>query len=284
MKGVRRAKAWLAALLAVLLLLPVGTLFLTACSEAPPLFRVLVLDVGQSDAILLSSGDHHMLIDTGTALARDNLFGALRQYGVEKLEYLLLTHEHEDHVGNARAVLEGFAVDQLLTARIGDGERGYDQALQTAVNEDCPHNVVEKGDSFSLGNATCEVLLAKGDADNDGSVVLRVSFGETVFLFMGDAGAAAEGALLYLYPADYLKCDVLKVGHHGSNTAGSEPFLQTVAPLFAAISCGTDNAHGLPHKDVLDRLAATGAAVDRTDLSGTLVYMSDGQEVRQLQN
>jgi competence protein ComEC len=143
---------------------------------------------------------------------------------------------------------------------------------------------VKKGDVFSLGAASCEVLLAKGDADNDGSVVLRVSYGKNVFLFTGDASAAAEGALLYLYSAEHLKCDFLKVGHHGSNTASTEPFLRTVQPLFAAISCGVDNVHSLPHADTLERLSSVGAIVDRTDQSGTLVYMSDGTEVRRIEN
>ena len=278
-------KRCLASALLLLILLPVLAFSLISCTKDEVMFRVCVLDVGQGDAILLSQGDHHMLIDTGTATERDELLGALEQYDVGYLEYLLLTHPHEDHTGNARAVLEKYHVAQLLTSDNEEEEPAYQLALDVAEQKDCPRNVLKRGDSFRLGDAVCEVLLA-GDVDgNNGSVVLRVSFGANAFLFTGDAEADAEAALCYLYDGDSgnrLDCDFLKVGHHGSSTASTELFLGLTTPQFAAISCGTDNEYGLPHSTVLDRFATVGTQVDRTDLSGTLVYISDGNELRKV--
>ena len=286
MKEKWQSRRLLSLLLILLVLLPVVGLMLTSCAEEPDTLRVLVLDVGQGDAILLSQGGHHMLIDTGTATARSELLGELRQYDVGYLEYLLLTHPHEDHVGNARAVLEEYHVAQLMTSEEKSDEVAYQLALDAAKKKDCPHNVLKKGETFLLGSAVCEVLHA-GDAEgNDGSVILRVTFGSNVFLFTGDAEAAAEGALIYRYgngeSGNRLDCDFLKVGHHGSDTASTAKFLEATTPLFAAISCGTDNDYGLPSDKVLARLAEVGTSVDRTDLSGTLVYISDGNELRQI--
>lgn len=277
---------WLALLLSLLVLLPVMGLFLSSCAKEEDTLRVSVLDVGQGDAILLSQGGHHMLIDTGTAASRDALLGELQESSVGYLEYMLLTHPHEDHVGNARAVLEKYHVATLMTSKAESDEPVYQQALDAAKAKDCPRNVLEKGEVFMLGKAVCEVMYA-GDAEgNNGSIVLRVCFGSNVFLFMGDAEAEVEGSLIYLYgneeEGNRLDCDFLKVGHHGSNTASTEKLLKATTPHFAAISCGADNDYGLPDDEVLARFAEIGTSVDRTDLSGTLVYVSDGNELRQI--
>ena len=282
MKEKVHTKSFVASCLALLVLIPVMALLLSACAAEDSTLRVCLLDVGQSEAILLSQGDQHMLIDTGSALARDDLLGEIGALDVGEFAYLLLTHPHEDHVGNARAVIEKYHVAQLMTSGAESTDGAYRLALDAAAEYDCPQNVLKKGDSFLLGNAACEVLLAEGVEGNNGSIVLRVTFGNTVLLFMSDAEAQAEGALLYLYGAEYLNCDFLKVGHHGSATATTTPFLEATTPLFAAISCGTDNAYAFPHKETLSRLAAVGAAVDRTDLSGTLVYISNGTEIRRI--
>ena len=222
-----------------------------------------------------------MLIDAGTATARGELLGALDTLGVKELSYLLLTHPHEDHVGNARAVLEQYPTGELLTSASVGEESAYLLALETAAERNCPHTVLQNGDCFSLGEATCEVLFAsdKGEVTNNSSIVLRVQFGEKVFLFMGDAEGELEATLLYLYPAEKLDCDFLKVGHHGSRTSSTADFLAVTTPHFAAVSCGRDNDYGFPHDEVLGRYAALGTALGRTDLSGTLIYECDGKEI-----
>ena len=128
-----------------------------------------------------------------------------------------------------------------------------------------------------LGSAEVEVLQAGGNHknQNNDSIILRVTYCELVFLFMGDAEVEAENELLASCGAAYLDCDFLKVGHHGSNTATSEALLVATTPTFAVIGCGELNEYGFPHKEVTDGLAAIGATIWRTDLDGTLVFLVD---------
>ena len=122
-------------------------------------------------------------------------------------------------------------------------------------------------------------MKASADVDrnvNNSGTVLRIELGARALLFMGDAEAEAEAALLSMYPANELRCDFLRVGHHGSSTSSTAPFLAATAPAVAAISCGRDNTYGFPHKEVLDGLYAVGAQVYRTDESGTFVFSTNG--------
>lgn len=269
------------------LLLLLSLLLLVSCSgKTQAGLRVVVLDVGQSDAILVTQGEHHLLIDTGTVSECEALLGNLSLYRVKNLDYLLLSHPHEDHAGNARAVIERFNPGALLTSSAGSDETFYLTALEAAKKENFPHNVMRKGESFSLGEAKCEVLFAGdgGQGDNNDSIVLRITYRDCSFLFMGDAEQEVEEQLLQTYTAEQLDCDFIKIGHHGSRNSSSLTFLKVVSPELAAISCGEDNSYGFPHKEVLERLAEVGAACRRTDQMGSLVYECDGETLRCLDN
>ena len=245
---------------------------------------VYVLDVGQGDAVLLRMGEATMLIDTASASEEAALRTALLQHGVKRLDYLVLTHPHEDHIGNARSVLEWLEVGEVLLPAIGSEDSIYEIFCAVAKTKSVVR-MAQTGDRFSLGRATVKVLLAGGevkesaDADrnvNNGGTVLRIELGEKALLFMGDAEAEAEAALLAMYPLDELRCDFLRVGHHGSSTSSSAPFLAATSPSIAAISCGRDNTYGFPHKEVLEGLCAVGAQIYRTDEGGTLLFRTDG--------
>ncbi|MBR7112254.1 MAG: MBL fold metallo-hydrolase [Clostridia bacterium] len=274
----------LAFLLAALLLWHMFSSFAPVVPSEEHLY-VYVLDVGQSDAVLLRSGTHTLLIDTGTATEERALRRALARYGIEHIDYLVLTHPHEDHVGNARYIVENLSVGTVLLPSVGSEDYAYSLFL-AAVAQSASVLTATAGQHFALGNAKVEVLsagTATSDKDgdvNDASVVLRVCFGTQVFLFMGDAEAATESALISAYGSEKLDCDFLKVGHHGSSTSTSVPFLLATTPTVAAISCGKQNAYGFPHAPTLENLAAVGAYVYRTDESGTLVFGTNGQEIR----
>ena len=267
--------------LALLRILP----FPTRNEGDPSALYVYVLDVGQSDAVLLRTGSATMLIDAASATEEGALRTALLQCGVKRLDYLVLTHPHEDHIGNARSVLEWLEVGEVLLPATSEGDYAY-RMLCAAAGERSTVSVAQTGAELSLGGATVRVLLADGDvkmgADTDKNAnnrgtVLRVEFGNRSLLFMGDAEKEAEEALLELYTQGELRCDFLKVGHHGSNTSTTPAFLAAVMPQFAAISCGKDNTYGFPHKEVLEGLAATGTEIYRTDESGTLVFCTNGE-------
>ena len=262
-------------LLALLLCLP-----LVGCGAGAEGLTVRVLGVGQSDCVLLSLAGEHILIDTGTASQRDTVLATLSSLGVRELAYLIVTHPHEDHYGNARFVLETHTVKGLLLSPAESEDVGYLWMQDAARQQGVPMQTVADGMTFSLGGATVEVFCARPQAadPNDASLVLRVHYGACRMLFMGDAEQEAEAALLVAWGAD-TACDLLKVGHHGSDTACSAEFLTATAPALAAISCGKDNEDAFPHRAVLEGLDAVGAAVYRTDLLGTLCFYCDGERI-----
>ena len=252
------------------------------CQKAQaPTLEMTVLDVGQSDCILLTQGAHRMLIDTGSAAAHESLAAELALRGVERLDCVLITHPHEDHFGNARYILESCTVGRLFVCEGTEGDQGYALLLSAAKALGVPVQSLYGGEVFSLGEATCTALVADaqdGNVNND-SILLRVLFGSAVLLFTGDAESGAESALLARYGASFLDCDFLKVGHHGSDTATSAAFVQALTPQCAAISCGRYNEYGFPHQTVLDNLQDAGAQVYRTDLLGTLEFVCDGTNI-----
>ncbi|MBR2312655.1 MAG: MBL fold metallo-hydrolase [Clostridia bacterium] len=275
----------LSLLLGLLLLLRVVTSLNFAKPDENYLY-VYVLDVGQSDAVLLRCGEKTMLIDAATATEEQALHAELSRYGIKHLDYLVLTHPHEDHVGNARWVMENLAVETVLLPAAGSEDFIYDLICDTAARCSVA-KTAEAGQAFSLGGAKVEALVASGYEDattdedvNNAGTVLRVQFGEQVLLFMGDAEAEAELSLLSAYGAQYLDCDFLKVGHHGSATSTTELLLAAATPTVAAISCGRQNTYGFPHEAVLQNLTAFGTHIYRTDQSGTLVFGTDGKELR----
>ena len=240
-----------------------------------------VLSVGQGDAILLQTGELCMLIDCGTHLEPDLLMVELRAKQVSHIDYLLLTHPHDDHTGNARALLYEFSVGEILLPDIAHDEPTLTLALQEAQRQGIPTTIIWEGDFLSFGDAKIHVLSAAWDKkdENNSSAVLRVSFGDSVALLMGDVGEKTEERLLEKYDAAYLDCDLLKVGHHGSNTGTTAAFLAAATPRYAAISCGLYNSYNFPHYKVVHRLEAVNATVLQTDRDGTLSFCATGDTV-----
>jgi competence protein ComEC len=245
------------------------------------LLEVIFLDVGQADSILLKTGNHAMLIDAGNTGQDQLLLNYMATYGVTKLDYLVATHPHADHIGAMTSVVK--AMDNIDTVIMPDKPhttKTYENLIKAIDERDIPINVPNPGDIFTMGEATIQVIAPKdaGDADlNEISIVLRVEFGETVFLFTGDAGTKSEN--IQLASGLPLKADVLKVGHHGSRTSSTQKYLKEVAPSYAVISCGVDNSYGHPHSEAMTRLTGTGATIYRTDEQGTIIFVSDGKTI-----
>lgn len=241
-----------------------------------------VLNVGKADAILLECEGHFMLVDGGTVDQGVPIRQYLTRRGVQHLDYLVNTHPDDDHMGGLEAVVQQFSVNTFLTTELPDElqpqSTSYASLLQTIEQRHVLHKTVAAGDTVSLGSAQVDVLgpVTMADDTNNNSLVLKVTYGETAFLLMGDAEEEEEESLLK--SGVDLSANVLKVGHHGSNTSTTEELLEAVQPECAAISVGQDRNH-LPKKNILQRLEEAGAALYRTDLDGTLLFGSDGKIV-----
>lgn len=241
--------------------------------------KVHFIDVGQADCILLQCDGENLLIDGGNVEDSDLVVAYLLEQDVEKLDYVVNTHAHEDHVGGLAGVLAVFEtgavwcpVTEYSTKCFSDFAKYADQQRLELI---CP----EPGSTYSLGGAEITVLGPVGDDydTNNTSLVLRVDYGITSFLFTGDAETVSEDDILDA-GAD-VSATVLKVGHHGSSTSTGYRWLREVQPEFAVISCGTGNSYGHPHEEVLSRLRDADVTLYRTDLQGHIVCTSDGQSV-----
>lgn len=244
------------------------------------LLKIHYIDVGQGDSILLQQDGKNMLIDAGTNDSTDPLVSYLKNQNIQKIDYLILTHPHEDHIGGADKVIEQFNIGSVIMPKVTTPTKTFKDVVSAMNDKKLKAAAPVPGSTFKLGNADCEILgpiNSKKDDLNTYSIVLKVTFGNTKFLFTGDAQVSNEQDMIN--KGYDLKADVLKVGHHGSRTSSSEAFLKKVSPEFAVISCGKGNDYGHPHKVIMDRLKAMGIKVYRTDEAGTIICTSDGKNI-----
>lgn len=237
------------------------------------------IDVGQGDSILVVCNGEAMLIDGGDNSAEDILPAYLRQQGVTKLRCIVATHPHADHCGGLDAVAQSVDFDTVYTSCIDYDTKSFRDFLETVEAKGGTLTFPEVDSSFDLGGATVTVLGPRTynvpETWNNASIVLRLTYGDTSFLFTGDMEQEEETELLEA--GCDVSCDVLKVGHHGSRTSSGYRLLYEAAPTAAVISCGTGNDYGHPHKEAMARLQDAGISyILRTDLSGSIVFHSDG--------
>lgn len=290
-----RLPAWLLAL--GLLLLAAGVLLArtgwlpaddVGSSAVAGRATVAFLDVGQALAVAVVTADGHALLyDAGNSArdVREVIAPFFEERGVTRLDYLLLSHPDQDHVGGMPAVLDTFAVETFLDPAVPSTNLAYLETLQRVADRGIQAQRARRGQTLALGeHVRLEILWPRdpllrdesGDvSDNDNGLVVRLVHGDVTILLTGDIEAPAERALISLEEGT-LRAQVLQVPHHGSRTSTTPELLEAVRPAVAVISAGAGNPYGHPHAEVINRLRAAGIVVYRTDVDGTVVIESDG--------
>ncbi len=242
--------------------------------------RFHFIDVGQGDAILVTTAAGNMLIDTSIKGVREELKAYLDAAGVTELAYLVLTHPDADHIGNADYIIETYEIGTVILCSETSTSKTYESMLTALENSKADVISPEPGYTFMLGDLQNTVLAPNddyGDA-NEASIVIKSSFGKTSVMLTGDAEEKSEEDIVKIWSAADLKCDILKVGHHGSSSSTTDAFLDAVDPTYAVISCGEGNTYGHPHVEIVEKLQAKGVEILRTDLLGSIVFISNGEQ------
>lgn len=284
----RKANAYRYSMLAAAGALALGILCMTGGRElifgrnaAQPQaydLRVTMLDVGQGDSILLSSGGQYMLIDAGENDQGGHVVSFLKENGVSRLTATVGTHPHSDHIGGLDTVIEALPVDTLYMPAKTENTETYEDVLDAAEARGLQVTTPKPGDKLTLGKASLTFLWPPKDFDssdeNDCSLVILAEAGGYRVLLCGDIEKEAEKGILEL--GEDIDCDVLKVAHHGSDTSSAKDFLKRATPALALISVGIENSYKHPAKDILKRLENIGAEVHLTSLNGTITVTIAG--------
>jgi competence protein ComEC len=266
----------------VLLCLP---LFACAWPEHPAesslegKLEVTFLDVGQADAALISCSGQHLMIDGGNAADSDLIYSVLKRRGIDYLDYVVLSHTDEDHVGGLSGALQYARVGVCLGSSDERDTRAFRAFKDRLEAQGVELTVPEDEFEFALGDAKVTVTHVTTDDEdpNEDELVVRIVFGDTSFLFTGDIGRATEKELVERGVA--LESTVLKVPHHGSAGSSSYQFLREVDPRYAVVSVGAANSYGHPTDEALSKYRDLGCELYRTDLHGDVTMVSDGAEI-----
>lgn len=246
-------------------------------SEVSSDLKVYYLDVGQADSILIQDNDENMLIDAGNNEDGELLVTYFKELGIEKFKYVFGTHPHEDHIGGLDNVISAFDIGTIYLPDAITTTTTFVDVLDAMEAKQMNYTVPKIGDTLTLGEAQIQIIYTGTDTSdlNNTSIVLKLSFGNTSFLFTGDATEKTEKQILN----QDIHADVLKVGHHGSKYSSTKEFLDKVQPTYAIISVGEGNSYGHPADTTLDKLQKRNIEVFRTDELGTILLTSDGNSI-----
>lgn len=253
-------------------------------------FGVFVIDVGQGDSILITTPTKSVLIDAGEKESAAAVTEFIRSKGIIRLDYIIATHPHSDHIGGMADVINEFGADKIIVPKLTDNmvptTKTYENFLNAVKNKGCKLTAAKEGTVYDLGTANgksvkmtilAPVKGAEYDDLNDYSVCARIDMGKISWLLTGDLSKDGEKDLIN--SDQDIDVTAYKVGHHGSATSSSAAFLKEVTPKLCVISCGEGNSYGHPADSTMKRLEQYTSSIYRTDLSSTVSVYSDGEKL-----
>lgn len=280
MEKIRRLLATTLVFMLLLIMGVSGVIPSTTAEAKTTTMKVYFLDVGQADSILIQSDGRSMLIDAGNNKDGSTVVAFLKKHGVTKLDYVIGTHPHADHIGGMDDVIDSFTISKVILPKKETTTRTFEDVLDAISNKNLKITKPTVGNTYSIGDAKFTIVAPNGSYGsslNNWSVGIRLVNGSTSFLMCGDAEKKAESDILA--NGLKMKADVLKTGHHGSSTSTTTAFLKAVDPNYAVISCGTGNTYGHPSKQTITRLRNAGVKIYRTDSQGTVIATSNGKKI-----
>ena len=248
----------------------------------PNLMYVHYINVDQGDAILIQVNNKNLLIDSGPKSHKKQLVKFLNDLNISKLDYVIATHPHEDHIGNMNTVLNSYKVQSFYAPKVYSYTKSFEQMIDSLKSNNLKINPIKRGcNTINLGFQTnVEVFSPINDTydnENNYSPVIKIYFGNNSFLFTGDAEKEIEDKLILLN--DDLKADILKVSHHGSSSSTSDSFLNRVSPKYAVISVGKNNIYDHPNDTIISKLNTYNIDILRTDIQNNITLISDGTNI-----
>ena len=240
-------------------------------------FNILFMYVGQADSTLIKYKNKIMLIDAGNNEDGKNIVKFLKDKGISKLDYIVGTHYDEDHIGGLDDIIENFYIGKFYLSNGGELGPNYYNLEKAAKKKNLAITIPKVGDKIDFGDVDMEVMSASkfdGKNDNNASIVIQAKYGSRKYLFMGDLEKQEEAK------RKWNEVDVLKAGHHGSNTSSTQEFLNQVKPKYVFVSAGKNNKYRLPNVKAMERIEKMGAKIFRTDVNESSFWLtSNGNDI-----
>lgn len=239
--------------------------------------NVYFIDVGQADSILVTDGINNMLVDAGNNEDGPKLVNYIKSLGINSFKYVVGTHPHEDHIGGMDDIINNFGVDNYYMPDKLSTSKTFEDVLDALLNKNMKYTVPKISDELNFGDTIIKVIYIDSESNdaNDSSIVLKIVHGNNSFLLTGDASKSVEKKVLN----SDISSDVLKLGHHGSEYSTSEVFIDKVNPKYAVIEVGKNNIYNHPKDIILQRLDKRNIKVYRTDIDGTIIFTTDGNNI-----
>lgn len=242
---------------------------------------IYFFDVEQADCTLIINNNETLLIDTGDISTKEQVLEYLDNVGIQKINYLILTHPHADHIGAAPEIIDKYEIENILMPNKTTTSNIFEKTLDAISNNGYKITVPNRNDKFNIGDGYFTILSDQtidwGDDLNYSSLAIKVTFDDIDLIFTGDADKDIEENILNANLN--VNAEILKVGHHGSYTATCDKFLSKVSPEYAIISCGVDNSYGHPHDEILQKLNKNKVKIYRTDLNNTIKITINNNQI-----